>query len=116
MGVTGVARQRTPFRNRVRDRRYAEIIRQAAAHPGGTMHKIPVLYPDEATARKHKNLIYLEGRYQGYSRKVHVTTHDDGTASLAFQLWSRLGRLCARVAAASRGKGVTTSDEPGDLG
>lgn len=96
---------RTPFRNVKRDRRYAEIITAAAAHPGGTRHVIPVRFPDEETARKHARLIYHEGRFQGYGRKVISTVHDDGTVTLAFQLWSK-AEARAYVAAGRGGQGL----------
>jgi hypothetical protein len=34
------------------------------------MHVIPILFPDKVTAKKHADMIYHEGRFQGYSRKV----------------------------------------------
>jgi hypothetical protein len=100
-----MARKRTPFRNVVRDRRYKDIIGAASLHPSGTMHQIPVTYPDLETARKHERLIYAEGRFQGYSRKVHRTVNEDGTVTLAFQLFSKAeGR--AYVAAGRGGQGL----------
>lgn len=96
---------RTPFKDRERDRRYAEIIKAATAHPGGTMHVIPVRFPDEETARKHTRLIYHEGRFQGYGRKVTPTVHEDGTVTLAFQLWSK-AEARAYVAAGRGGQGL----------
>ncbi|HEX4661885.1 MAG TPA: hypothetical protein VH307_31200 [Streptosporangiaceae bacterium] len=96
---------RTPFRNRTRDRRYAEIIKAATAHPSGTRHVIPVQFPDEDTARKHMRLIYHEGRYQGYGRKVTPTVHDDGTVTLTFQLWTK-AEARAYVAAGRDGQGL----------
>lgn len=100
-----MARQRTPFKSVKRDRRYREIITAAAGHPSGTIHQIPVTFPDLETARQHERLIYHEGRFQGYSRKVHRTEHADGTVTLAFQLWTKAeGR--AYVAAGRGGQGL----------
>lgn len=100
-----MARQRKPFKNVQRDRRYQAIIAAAAAHPSGTMHKIPVTFPDLETARRHERLIYHEGRFQGHSRKVHRTVDEDGTVTLAFQLFSKAeGR--AYVAAGRGGQGL----------
>jgi hypothetical protein len=100
-----VARKRTPFKHVKRDRRYKDIIAAAAGHPSGTMHKIPLIFPDLETARRHERLIYAEGRYQGHSRKVHRTEHADGTVTLAFQLWTKAeGR--AYVAAGRGGQGL----------
>lgn len=97
-------RGRTPFRNQVRDRRYQRIIEAAAAHPWGTRHELPLTFPDKPTARKHVNLIYAEGRYQGYSRKVHVTEHEDGTVTLAFQLWDKAAGQAYIAGKVSRGE------------
>lgn len=100
-----MGRPRQPWKNQARDRRYQAIIAAAAGHPWGTMHVIPVTFPDLETARKHERLIYHEGRYQGYSRKVTRTEHEDGTVTLAFQLWDKAtGR--AYVAAGRGGKGL----------
>jgi hypothetical protein len=97
---------RTPFKSAVRDRRYAKIIEAAAAsHPLGTMHVIPVRFPDKETATKHKNLIYHEGRFQGYGRKVHTTVNKDGTVTLAFQLFDKEAAR-AYVAAGRGGQGL----------
>jgi hypothetical protein len=108
-----VARGRTPFRDRVRDRRYQKIIEAAAAHPAQwagavtarPVHVIPVRFPDEETARRHSSLIYSEARYQGYGRKVHKTVHKDGTVTLAFQLFTK-AEARAYVAAGRNGQGL----------
>lgn len=77
---------RTPFKNKERDRRYQAIIEAAARNPWGTMHQLP--FPLAADKiREHERLIWNEARFQGYGRKVHVTRNDDGTYTLAFQLW-----------------------------
>jgi hypothetical protein len=105
LGAGVAKRRRVPFKSGTRDRRYREIIAAAAGHPSGTMHEIPVTFPDLETARKHERLIYAEGRFQGHSRKVHRTEHADGTVTLAFQLWSKAeGR--AYVAAGRGGQGL----------
>jgi hypothetical protein len=81
---------RTPFKSAVRDRRYAKIIEAAAAsHPLGTMHVIPIRFPDKETAAKHEKIIYHEGRFQGFGRKVTKTVNKDGTVTLAFQLFDK---------------------------
>jgi hypothetical protein len=79
---------RSPFRNQQRDRRYEEIIRQAALKPPGTMHVLPFPF-SESTVKTHERLLWDEARYQGYGRKVHVTRLDDGNYQIGFQLWDK---------------------------
>jgi hypothetical protein len=79
---------RTPFRDRERDRRYEEIIRQAALKEFGVMHVLPFPFSEEA-AKTHEKILWHEARYQGYGRKVHLTRLDDGNYQLSFQLWDK---------------------------
>lgn len=79
---------RTPFRNRERDRRYKEVIEQAARKPFGDMHVLPFTF-SETAVKTHEKLLWHEARYQGYGRKVHVTRLDDGNYQLAFQLFDK---------------------------
>lgn len=107
---------RTPFKNAVRDRRYKAIIEAATAHPTGTWHVIPLTFPDLATAKNHANMIYAEGRYQGFGRQVHYIADDgthyeraaevpDGPVQLKFRLFSKESAQ-AHVAAGRDGKGL----------
>lgn len=77
---------RTPFKNRDRDRRYEQIVRQATEKPWGTMHQLPFPF-HESVVKTHANLIWNEARFQGFGRKVHQTRNQDGTWTISFQLW-----------------------------
>jgi hypothetical protein len=97
---------RSPFKNNPRDRRYQEIVARAAAiHESGSAewgarHELPIPFGEKA-AIEHERLLWHEARYQGYGRKVHRTRNDDGTYTLAFQLWTK---AAARAFVAARAR------------
>ena len=77
---------RHPFKQQERDRRYQTIVENARQNPWGTIHKLPIPF-DDATVKRHENLLWAEARYQGLGRKVTKTRNQDGTWTLSFQLW-----------------------------
>src|ERR1039458_49974 len=85
---------RSPWKAGPRDTRYDAIIAEAAKLPMGTVHEIPLDYPDEPTAKAHVNKIYTAARWAGLSRQVLKTQNADGSWKITFRLWSKdEGRL-----------------------
>lgn len=84
-----MASGRSPFKDQVRDRRYQRIVEAAVSHPFGTVHVIPLRYPDERVSRKHGGKLKAEIRYQGYSGKIGWQVHPDKTVTISFQVFSR---------------------------
>jgi hypothetical protein len=96
---------RSPWKAAVRDRRYQAIIEAAAAgHPLGTVHALPVAYPDHPTAHAHRQKIFSEARYQGYAVSVEKTEQPDGTWRLTFILYDKQQARDYIAAKAARGE------------